>query len=55
MGYLRKWFRPVRCVIKSKAIFVISPLRVTHSIKPASVGADVIFYEGRWVLLRATI
>ena len=55
MGYLRKWLRPVRGVIKSKAMFVISPLRVTHSITPACVGAGVIFYEGRGVLLHATI
>ena len=55
MGYLRKWLRPVRGVIKSKAMFVIWPLRVTHSITPACVGACVKFYEGRGVLLHAKI
>jgi len=50
MGYLRKWFRPVRGVIRSKAMFVISPLRVTPSITPACVGAGVIFYEGHGIL-----
>ena len=55
MGYLRKWLRPVRDVIKSKVMLVIWPLCVIHSITPACVGAGVIFYEGRGVLLHAKI
>ena len=55
MGYLRKWFRPVGSVIKSKAMFVISPLRLSHSITPACIGASVVFYESHGVLFHATI
>jgi hypothetical protein len=55
MGYLRKWFRPVRGVVKSKAMFVISPLRVTPSITPACFGASVIFTKVVGFCLRATI
>jgi hypothetical protein len=55
MRYLRKWLRSARGVIKSKVMFVISLLRVTHSITPAYVDAGLIFDKARGFLLRATI